>query len=60
MEEASVENERRKGSEKVIWENGVAVLVEKGFLSFNVSNSGFGVPPHKPESIFPWPHQDSF
>ena len=60
MEEVSVEKERRKGSQKkVILKNGLAVLVEKGFLSFNVSNPGFGVPPHKSESISPWPHQDS-
>ena len=61
MEEVSVEKERKKGSQKkVTLKNGLAVLVEKGFLSFNDSNPGYGVPPHKPESIFPWPHQDSF
>ena len=35
----------REVSKKVILKNGLAVLVEKGFLSFVVSSPGSGVPP---------------
>ena len=56
---AQREGRGKEKPKKVDFENGLAVLVEKGFLSFNVSNPGYGVPPHKPESIFPWPHQES-
>ena len=35
----------REAQKKSILKNGLAVLVEKGFLSFIVSHPGSGVPP---------------
>ena len=39
------EGKKKGKSKKVILKNGLAVLVEKGFLSFIVSSPGSGVPP---------------
>ena len=44
---AQREGRGKEKAKKSILKNGLAVLVEKGFLSFIVSSPGSGVPPRK-------------